>query len=215
MKTTTIALIALLTLAVAGAATAGGTQFNVADNVGRNVITFTSEAPLEDIVGTTNQITGSLEFDPANPEKGGRGQIKVPVASLDTGIPLRDEHLQGGVWLDARNYPEIIIEIIGLESVKTVSQGDGHKTFDVKASGLFTLKGQTRELTLDARVAYLAESDQTRALMPGDLLAVRTSFEVPLAAHGVTGPPGKGIVGSKVGETVTVDVSFRASNAAE
>ena len=48
-----------------------GTVFYIADAMGRNTITFTSQAPLEDIVGTTNEITGYVVFDPKNPSNGG------------------------------------------------------------------------------------------------------------------------------------------------
>ena len=78
-----------------------GTVFVVNDPAGRNKVTFRSKAPLEDIVGTSNQITGYLVFDPNNPQQGGRGELTVPVASINTGIPLRDEHLQSADWLDA------------------------------------------------------------------------------------------------------------------
>jgi len=49
--------------------------------------------------------------------------------------------------------------------------------------------------------------------MPGDLVAVRASFEVRLADFGITGPVGAGLVGSKVSESITIAVSFRGSNA--
>lgn len=210
-----LALLALSVLVVAAAAQAAGTTFHVGDTVGRNSVTFTSEAPLEDIVGTSNQITGHLEFDPAHPDKGATGLLKVPVASLDTGIPLRDEHLRSAAWLDAEGNPEITLEITGLDQIKSVQSGDGFQTFDVVARGTFTLRGQTKPVTIAGRATYLAESDKTKALMPGNLLAVRASFTVALADYGVSGPAGKDIIGTKVGRTVTVDVSFRGTDAAE
>lgn len=210
-----LTLAAAATLTLAGAALAASTTFHVNDQVGRNSVTFTSEAPLEDIVGTTNQITGHLEFDPMHPDKGGKGMLTVPVASLDTGIPLRDEHLRSAAWLDAEGHPEITMEITGLQKVTKVKSGDGFHTFDVVATGTFTARGKSRPIEVAARLTYLAESEQTKALMPGDLLAVRASFDVTLADFGVTGPEGMDIIGSKVGEAVTVDVSFRGTNATQ
>jgi polyisoprenoid-binding protein YceI len=213
MTTQRLALVALATIVLTSAALAAGEKFEINDPTGRNTVTFTSEAPLEDIVGTTNQITGRLEFDPANPDGGAKGMLEVPVASLDTGIPLRDEHLRSAAWLNAEGHPNITIEIKSLDTIDLVKSGDGFRTFDVVAVGEFSLNGKTKQMKIPGRVTYLEESDQTQALMPGDLLAVRTTFDVRLADFGVTGPEGRDIIGSKVGETVTVDVSFRASNA--
>ena len=95
-----------------------GTMFHVQDPMGRNSVTFKSAAPLEDITGTSNKITGYISFDPNNPDKGGHGKLTVPVASLNTGIPMRDEHLQGAEWLDAGTYPEITLEITKVKKVK-------------------------------------------------------------------------------------------------
>ena len=84
-----------------------GTMFYLDDPMNRNSITFKSEAPLEDIVGTSNKITGYIAFDPMAPKKGGHGEISVPISSLNTGIPLRDEHLRSADWLNADAYPDI------------------------------------------------------------------------------------------------------------
>lgn len=208
-------LVALTTLALAVPALAGGSTFHVNDEVGRNSVTFTSEAPLEDIVGTTNQITGWLKFDPLNAQDGGAGELVVPIATLDTGIPLRDEHLRSAAWLGTEAYPEARLVIERVTDVEKVKSGDGFHTFDVTAMGTFTLRGQKRSVTIPARVTYLEESERTKALMPGDLLAVRAAFDVALADFGVTGPEGRDIIGSKVGESVAVEVSFRGSNATQ
>ena len=63
-----------------------GQVFSVEDPMGRNTVTFKSTAPLEDIVGTSNQITGQLAFDPNNPNAGGHGELVVPVKSLESMI---------------------------------------------------------------------------------------------------------------------------------
>lgn len=52
--------------------------------MGRNAVTFKSEAPLEYIVGTSNALTGHVVFDPNQPSEGVRGELTVPVASLRT-----------------------------------------------------------------------------------------------------------------------------------
>lgn len=188
-----------------------GAVFYVDDPMERNTVTFKSEAPLEDIVGTTSQITGYLVFDPDNPTQGGRGELRVAVGSLNTGIPLRDEHLRSADWLDAERYPHAILTITDVQQVKKVKSSRDFQTYDVLLIGEFSLHGKTRQLEIPGRLTYLKESPETRQKMEGDLLAVRASFSVDLADFGVTGPRGAGLIGTKVGGRIEVEVSFVGS----
>ncbi len=187
-----------------------GTVFYVADPMNRNTVTFKSQAPLEDIVGTTNEVSGYVVFDPAQPGKGGRGSLRVPVASLRTGIPLRDEHLRGADWLDAARFGEIRFEITDVKKIKEVKSAGGATSFDLTLVGNLTVRGVTKPVETPARITYLKESPQTQMKMPGDLLAGRTSFAVKLSDFGVKGM--EGVVGARVSETIQIDVSFVASS---
>lgn len=190
-----------------------GQVFSVEDPMGRNSVTFKSTAPLEDIVGTSNQITGQLVFDPNNPNAGGYGELLVPVKTLKTGIPLRDEHLAGADWLNADKNPNIEFKIREVKNVKEVKSTKDAKTFEVTAVGDFSLNGKTKQISVPARITYLKESESTKQRLPGDLLAARTTFEVALADFGITGPKGMNLIGSKVGEKVEIDLSLVASAA--
>jgi polyisoprenoid-binding protein YceI len=185
-----------------------GSVFYVNDPAGRDYVTFKSTAPLEDIVGTTNDITGYLVFDPASPAKGGKGELQVPVASLNTGIPLRDEHLRGGVWLDAENHPMITLTINDVKNVKEVKSSGEFQTYDVTIAGDLSMKGTSQSVEIPGRVTYLEESESTKKKMAGNLLAARAAFDVTLADFGVTGPPNAGLIGTKVGESVSIEVSI-------
>lgn len=191
-----------------------GTVFQFKDQMGRNTVTFKSEAPLEDIIGTTNQINGHFAFNPQQPEKGGRGEFTVPVASLNTGIPLRDEHLRSADWLNAGAYSEVKLAIKEIKNLKPVKVTNESATYDVTLVADFTLHGKTKRQEIPGRITYMKESELTKTKLPGDLLAARASFEVKLSDYGVTGPAGMGIIGSKVGETIAVEVSLVGSSAA-
>lgn len=56
--------------------------------------------------GWFNQTSGVVEFDPA--AKTGRIDIRIAVASLDTGMAKRDEILLGENWFRARDFPDIL-----------------------------------------------------------------------------------------------------------
>lgn len=197
-------------VAVDPAHAAQGTIFNVADPMGRNAVTFKSEAPLEDIVGTSNALAGYIAFDPAQPSKGARGELSVPVASLRTGIPMRDEHLRGSDWLDAAAQPDIRFVIDSVRNVKVVKAAGAARTYDLTLAGSLSIHGRTQRIEVPARVTYLPESEQTRMRAPGNLIAGRTSFDVALKDFDVRGM--QGVVGAKVSETITIDVSFFASD---
>lgn len=190
-----------------------GSTFYVQDPMGRNAITFKSLAPLEDIIGTTNQISGHIMFDPAHPDKGVHAQFAVPVKSLNTGIPLRNEHLQGADWLNGEKYSDIGLVIDTIKKIEIVKSSDASITFDAVVSGTFSMKGKEAPVEFPARVTWLKETEMTSKRLPGDLLAVRAQFEVALKDYAVTGPQGMGIVGAKVGETITIEVNIMGNTA--
>jgi polyisoprenoid-binding protein YceI len=188
---------------------AKGTIFYVNDARGRDNVTFTSEAPLEDIIGTTNRITGYIVFDPRIPTAGGAGRFTVPVDSLNTGIPMRNEHLQGAQWLNAAEHPEIILEINEIKDLTTVKTGEGFETYEAMLVGTFEVAGAARPVEIPARATYMTESDQTKMRLPGNLLAGRATFHVSLDRHGISGG---GNIGPKVSNDIEVQVTFVASD---
>jgi polyisoprenoid-binding protein YceI len=192
-----------------------GKVFYVNDPVGRNAVTFESTAPLEDIVGTTSDVKGHLIFDPQNPENGGKGELVVTVASLNTGIPLRDEHLRSADWMSAETNPHITFKIDKVSDVKLVKETDAAVTYDVTAHGNLTINGKTKSVSVPGRITYLAESEMTKNRLPGDILAVRASFDVALADFGITGPANAQIIGAKVGEIIAVELSIMGSTKSE
>ena len=60
-------------------------------NPATQVFTVDSEAQFENFTGRTNEISGSVVFDPV--KKSGSGKFAVNLSSLDTGIPLRNDHM--------------------------------------------------------------------------------------------------------------------------
>lgn len=212
MKKTTLILTAAALIFGTGSLAGQGLQkFLVDDPTGRNTITFESEAPLEDIVGTTNKVTGYVDFSPDDPESDGKAKFTVPVASINTGIPLRDEHLRSAGWLNAEAYPNIELVLDTVKSAELIKETEASRTYDLVVSGELSLHGVTRPVEMEARVTYLPESERTRTRLPGNLLAIRTEFDVTLADFGITGPEGMEVIGAKVSETVEIEVSLFAS----
>lgn len=157
------------------------------------VITFESRMEIEDILGTTHTVSGTVTLD----SKGGSFRIEVPVDSLRTGIDLRDTHLRSEHWLDAAKFPTIRFE--GKEI---------HWEGDAKArvSGIFTLHGVSKPLSVTVDVRRIPSTQGTKlGLAEGDWIRVRGEFPVRLSDFGITIPA---MAAAKVSEVWTVKVSL-------
>jgi polyisoprenoid-binding protein YceI len=177
MKIQALALAALLSTH----AFAGEVSFDFKDPKGVNNIVFKLDAPLESISGTTNGISGTIKADPANPENI-EGKIIVDAKTLTVPNPMMQEHMLGEEWLDTAKHPEITFEIKEVLN----SKKDGNSgTAEVK--GLFTLKGVSKEVIVPVKVTYLPGrlADRTGGKIEGDLLVVRTNFQINRGDYGI------------------------------
>lgn len=166
---------------------------------GKSRIEFVSDAPLETMTGKTSKISGTLTVDPSDITKT-TGAFKVPVVSLRTGNDLRDEHLQGDGWLDAKKYPNIHFEItevvLGKRGNKELKQGKDTK---VTVKGKFTAHGVTNVVTSNGTVNW-----------SGDAMRIKASFTAKLTDHDISVPS---IVRLKVANDIAVSVDLRAGAA--
>ena len=180
----------------------GDKTFTFADN--KNQATFFSTTPLEDITGLSNDVKGSVTFNVGD-LKTLKGKVSVLVASIKTGIEMRDGHLQSAGWLNSDTYPEITFEIKKVTDVKSVADNK----LTAKVTGNYTMHGVTKEVIADATLTYLDESEQTKMRAAGDLLGVQAKFNVKLSDFKVDNK----LVGQKVSEDIEVNVNVVGSNA--
>lgn len=179
-------IVSLLSLATAAALQAAPQSFDFKDPKGVNAIQFHLDSVLEPISGTANGITGAVSFDPANPAAT-TGKIVVATSSLTVSNNTMTEHLLGDNWLNAPVNPEIVFELTKLDNVKT----SGNDT-TATATGKFTLKGVTKEVSVPVKLTYLAGAFGKRINKPevgGDLLVVRGEFLINRNDYGIN--PGK------------------------
>ncbi|MEM6960003.1 MAG: YceI family protein [Myxococcota bacterium] len=185
-----VAAMALgLSLSAVGSASAQSRTFNVQ----RARATFTSEAQLETINGICNSGSGSVSVDPGNLSSAS-GTITVPVACLETGIDERDQHLRSAQWLDAGAHPNATFEITGVSGASSLSSGQEAR---VRVSGRFTIHGQTRDVTANARVRWDGSGQ----------IQLRANFSIQLSDYGVSIPS---VVQAKVSNTIRISVRIRA-----
>jgi polyisoprenoid-binding protein YceI len=191
-----VALIAILAIPSPAQAEEKAFHFGVSDQ--RTNVTFESSTDFEQILGSTNKLTGKIVADFEN----GMGSVKVavPVSSMKTGIELRDEHMRSPGWLDAGSYPEISFVS---DNAKRLTDGRW------EALGKFTMHGVSNDLraTVDVKVIPAALAEKA-GLEGGEWLKISTAFEVRLSDFGVKIP---GMAAAKVNDVWKVRVQAFAS----
>lgn len=173
-------------LLLVGSLVAAPRSFDFKDPKGVNAIQFHLDSLLEPISGTAGGVTGTVMFDPAAPGAT-TGRIVVATSSLTVSNSLMTEHLRGDQWLNAPVHPEIVFTLGQLENVRTT----GNET-TATATGSFTLKGVTKQISVPVRLTYLPGAFGKRINKPevgGDLLVIRGEFTINRGDYGIQ--PGK------------------------
>src|SRR3954467_762516 len=177
--------------------------FDFKDPKGVNNAIFKTDAVLESINGAANGISGTVTFDPQNPGAT-KGKIVVAANSLTVPNKMMNGHLFSPMWLDVEKYPEITFDVKELKNVKTT--GD---TTTADASGTFTLHGVTKEVTVPVKLTYLPDKlGQRVPNMKGDLLVVRTNFELKRTDFKIN--PGQG--NDKVSDEIALSLSIAGAS---
>jgi polyisoprenoid-binding protein YceI len=154
---------------------------------------FSSDAPLEKIVGTADG-GGEIKLDPADPASV-KGKLTMSVKSMKTGNDMRDDHLRSADWLDADKCPDITFEISSATVKSQKTEGDVTEV-QLEVVGNFGLHCKTAPLTAPVTLKW-----------KGDKLKADTKFQVKLGDYEVKGR--EGVVGSKVGTTIEVETSLK------
>jgi polyisoprenoid-binding protein YceI len=193
----------MLLAALSASVYAAPQTFDFKDPKGVNNAIFKTDAVLESINGAANGISGTVTFDPENPGAT-KGKIVVAANSLTVPNKMMNEHLFSPMWLNVQKYPEITFDVKELKNVKTT--GD---TTTAEAAGTFTLHGVTKELTVPVKLTYLPGKLGSRVPnMKGDLLVVRTNFELKRSDFKIN--PGSG--DDKVSDEINLSLSIAGAS---
>lgn len=182
--------------------------FVVDDPAGRNVVQFTSQAPIETIVGTTSNVTGKVTFDPQNLQSPAQAKVSVDLKSVTTGIDMRDEHMRDEKYLNTKVFPIASFELSQAlqTSVKSIKPG---QSADLTFKGSFTLHGVTREVTVKGRVSYFSENKDLAPMgYPGEMINFDGEFNIKLPDFGIAVPQ---MLLLKLSEDVKIHVNFTAT----
>ena len=99
------------------------------------------------IRGTFADYEIELDFDPDQPNNSSV-RVVIEVASVDTGIDRRDNHLRSADFFDVESHPQITFESSSVEAV-----GEG----ELIARGALTIKGISRQIELPITLLGVSE----------------------------------------------------------
>ena len=102
---------------------------------------------VSEVDGQFKQFAGKVLLDEKDLTKS-KVELTVQVASIDTGVADRDEHLRSGDFFDAGKHPTITFK-----STKITKAGKGFKV-----TGDMSIRGVTKSITLDATLSEAVTS---------------------------------------------------------
>lgn len=206
LKELAYGLVAVSLLSTCISVQAKPVNYIVDDPKGRDLVSFTSDAPVELIVGRTNQIKGQVSVDDSLDlsKQPVVASFEVDLASIDTGIPLRNEHMRDN-FLETAKFPKAIFKVKSIGQPAVLK--DGQKT-TLKATGEFSLHGKTVAKDIPVDVTYFKNCKSTQGKFENcDLMQIKSTFSVPFKDYAIKRPE---IVFQKLADTVIVTVAATA-----
>lgn len=188
-------------LSSTAAQTAGNAKtYDFKDPKGVNGIAFYVNSKLEPFFGLGAGVTGTIDYDPANPESFS-GSISVDASTLEVSNGTMTDHMIGAQWVNAEEHPKITMTFDKVTKVEDGESGSKILTIDGKLQAL----GLSLDKTVKVTVSHIPDGAQARGgADSGDLLVLRSTFTVSRADLGIK--PGQSLdkVGNEVGITVGI-----------
>jgi polyisoprenoid-binding protein YceI len=148
-------VVTLLVVIAASALRAETYKFDPA----RSKIAFQLRHLLGSARGEFHKFNGTIDLDREHPERS-TVTATIQVASIDTKIAKRDQHLRSAEFFDAAKFPEIIFRS---RTVKRTGADSGDITGDL------TMHGVSRPITLHVKLA---------SPITGESLPARTHWQI-------------------------------------
>jgi polyisoprenoid-binding protein YceI len=122
--------------------------------------------------------------------------VRIPAASIDTGVADRDNHLRSGDFLDVEKYPELTFG-----STRVLQPSDN----EFKLVGELTIRDVTREVTLDVEFDGVATSPWGQ-----EVIAFSATTEIDREEFGITWNQALETGGVLVGKKVKIEIEAEA-----
>ena len=109
------------------------------------------------VTGSFEEFEVDLQYDAEHPERSSV-EVRIDVASIDTGNAKRDKHLQTPDWFDAAGHPKITFKSTGVRRT-----GES----ELVATGRFTMRGNSKEIELPIKILGTQQIPQKMQAMLG------------------------------------------------
>jgi len=173
---------------------AAATEFTIAPD-GASQMRFESKAPMETFEGKTKKLTGTVELDPAQLGDAITTRIEVDMASLDTGIAMRNKHMYEN-HLHVDKYPKAVFTGGKLSDLSATSLAEG-VTVTGNIAGTMNLHGVEKPLQAPIEMT-----------LQGGALHITTRFKIKLPDYSIPRPQFLVMKLDEV-QSVTVDLTAR------
>jgi len=119
-------------------------------------ITFTTvHNTIADVAGLFNQFDATIRS--SKPDFSDAAfEVEIDVASIDTEVQMRDDHLRSADFFEVEKYPKM--------TFKSTSVKKGRKKNHYKVTGDLTLKDITKPITLDLWYRGTIQNDQGKSI---------------------------------------------------
>jgi polyisoprenoid-binding protein YceI len=177
---------------------------------GLTKVSYYSEAPIEDIVGINQDITGQLRVDMNNPNRLAEGGVLLKMAGFNTGLPLRDEHFRDEKWLNTEQFPDAVFQI---SSVQTKNRLEFGQISAGTIEGTMLLKDHTYNLKVPVKVRYIEATEELKKMyVKSNLLVVEGAFDLDLSPLNLSGMKKSG--GKKIAHVLQVRLKLAGAEQA-
>lgn len=181
-------------------------RYELRDMSHRNLLSVSSDGPLERAVGISSWLDGWVELDPENLAAGIKGELVTDLRAMETGVELRDLVMKDKL-LQVTQYPRAVavIKKWAKETSGKLKETPSEHPIEVEVE----VKGKKVQLTAPLKLAYFPESEFTKARLPGNLLRLSAKFSVQLEQMGIQIPD---LMKALIAKSVEISVDAAASD---
>ncbi|MBU1319761.1 MAG: YceI family protein [candidate division Zixibacteria bacterium] len=162
-------------------------RFVFDDPVGRNIVTFSSHAPLETVIGRTSALYGHLFLNLDSLSEKTEAYFECDLSTLATGVRDRDADMLSDKYLAVDSFPTATFKLLTIKKTDfEVLNNEGQVI--LSGRGEFNLRGVLDTVNVEATLTYFKENKVTATRLPGDILKLKADFDIRMSNYGIKIP---------------------------
>jgi polyisoprenoid-binding protein YceI len=193
----TAAFAAALLLVVLVVSTARAADTYVVDPA-HSSVSFRIRHLFSSVTGRFEKFEGKIVYDESDPKKSAASG-SIDVATINTNVAKRDEHLKSPDFFDVAKYPKITFETTEVSDVSA----DGKSG---KLVGNLTMHGVTKPVVLEATILGKGKDPQGK-----ERIGLHATTKVNRKDYGLTWNKALETGGALVGDEVTIELDVEAA----